>query len=107
MAITLKRAQKARVSRPTVPSRPPSRVVPFVLVLAIAAVGFVTLMIRLEATREGYRISALSADVDKLQEQNRALRLQAAQLSSHARLRALAAQYRLAPPERGQVVMVP
>ncbi|HEY6420309.1 MAG TPA: hypothetical protein VIX59_15035 [Candidatus Binataceae bacterium] len=108
MAMILRRTQKkARVSRRTVPARPPSRVVPAILVVAIAAVGFVTLMIRLEATREGYRLSTVSADIAKLQDENRALRLQAAQLSSHARLRTLAAQYRLAPAERGQVVMMP
>ena len=41
------------------PTRRPSRVVPTVLGVLIAMVGFATLMIRLEVTREGYRLSAL------------------------------------------------
>jgi cell division protein FtsL len=73
----------------------------------IAIVGFTTLMVRLEVTREGYRISALRAEIAKLQDDNRRLRLTSAQLSSHDRLRALAPQFHLAPPGRGQVVMLP
>ncbi len=86
------------------PSRRPSRIVPAVLGIAIAAMGFATLMIRLETTREGYRLSAISAEIVKLEDRNRALGLKAAELSSHQRLRELAAQYGLRPPSRGQVV---
>ncbi|HEY9157832.1 hypothetical protein [Candidatus Binatus sp.] len=89
------------------PTRRPSKAVPAVLGALIAVVGFATLMIRLEVTREGYRLPALRDEIDKLQDANRALRLTAAQLSSHDRLRALAPQYHLAPPGRGQVVMLP
>jgi cell division protein FtsL len=91
----------------TKPSRRPSRIVPSVLGVLIAIVGFTTLMVRLEVTREGYRISALRAEIAKLQDDNRRLRLTSAQLSSHDRLRALAPQFHLAPPGRGQVVMLP
>jgi len=95
------------MTRRVKPSRPPSRLVPAVLGFAIAAVGFATLMIRLEVTREGYRLSALSADIARLEDQNRTLKLKAAELSSHQRLRALAPQFHLAPPGRGQVLMIP
>jgi len=89
------------------PTRRPSKVAPAVLGALIAIVGFATLMTRLEATHEGLRLSALRDEIAKLEDQNRELRLTAAQLSSHDRLRALAPQYHLAPPGRGQVVMLP
>ncbi len=89
------------------PTKRPSRAVPAVLGALIAVVGFATLMIRLEVTREGYRLPALQDEISRLQDENRELRLTAAQLSSHDRLRALAPQYHLAPPGRGQVVMLP
>ncbi|MGB3552548.1 MAG: hypothetical protein WA993_17845 [Candidatus Binatus sp.] len=89
------------------PTQRPSRAVPAVLGALIVVVGFATLMIRLEVTREGYRLPALHDEIARLQDENRGLRLTAAQLSSHDRLRALAPQYHLAPPGRGQVVMLP
>ncbi|MGH7925423.1 MAG: hypothetical protein ACREQH_12625 [Candidatus Binatus sp.] len=89
------------------PTRRPSKVVPAMLGVLIAMVGFATLMIRLELTREGYRLSALHEEIAKLQDENRRLRLTAAQLSSQDRLRALAPKYHLAAPGRGQVVMLP
>ena len=82
-------------------------VMPAILGALIAIVGFATLMTRLQMTTEGYRLSALHDEIAKLQDENRGLRLTAAQLSSHERLRALAPQYHLAPPGRGQVVMLP
>ena len=84
-----------------------SRLVPALLAIAIVLVGFATLLMRLEVTQEGYRLSAVRLDIVKLEDQNRRLRLTAAQLSSHDRLRALAPKYRLEPPRNGQVVMVP
>lgn len=89
------------------PVRRPSKIVPAVLGTLIAIVGFATLMIRLEVTEEGYRLSALRNEVGRLEDENRALRLTAAELSSHDRLRALAPNYHLAPPGRGQVVVLP
>jgi cell division protein FtsL len=61
-------------------------------------------MIRLETTREGYRLSTVSGEIAKLEDQNRELRLKVAQLSSHQRLHALAAQYNLRAPAPAQVV---
>lgn len=95
------------MNRRAAPSRPPGKLLPAILVLAIAALGFVMLMIRLEVTREGYRLSALRNEIGKLEEENRRLKLAAAQLTSHARLRELAPRYQLAPPAPGQVVMIP
>ncbi|HYB91891.1 MAG TPA: hypothetical protein VEC38_12690 [Candidatus Binataceae bacterium] len=95
------------MTRRVKPSKPPSRLVPAILGLAIAALGFATLMIRLEVTREGYRLSSLSEEIARLEDRNRTLKLTAAELSSYQRLRALAPQFHLAPPARGQVVMIP
>jgi cell division protein FtsL len=86
------------------PTKKPSRLVPAILALAIAATGFTTLMIRLETTREGYRLSTVTTEIAQLEDQNRALRVKVAQLSSHERLRALAAQYDLRPPTANQVM---
>lgn len=89
------------------PAKPPSKAVPAILCGLIAIVGFITLMVRLEATREGYRISALRGENTKLEDENRYLWMTDAQLSSHERLRSLAAKFNLAPPTRGQIVMMP
>jgi cell division protein FtsL len=95
-----------RRSRPR-PTLPPSRLAPAMLGIAIAAVGFATLIVRLEATREGYRLSALRGEIAKLEDEHRALRLKVAELGSHDRLRALAPGLHLEPPSAGQVVMMP
>jgi cell division protein FtsL len=84
-----------------------SRLLAAVLALLVVAVGFSTLLVRLEVTEEGYRLSAVRADIAKLQEENRALRLAAARLGTPERLRALAHKYGLQPPRDGQVVMMP
>ena len=93
--------------RPRVrPARPPSKLAPALMASAIAVAGFATLMVRLQITREGYRLSSLSADITHLEEQNRQLNLREAQLSSHDRLRSLAPKYGLVQPAPGQVVMM-
>ena len=89
------------------PTKPPSKLLPAILMIALAIVGFATLMVRLEITREGYRLSALNQEIVRLADQNRTLELRAAELSSHERLRSLAPNSHLAPPARGQVVLVP
>ena len=89
------------------PARPPSRWLTAVLAAALVVTGFATLMIRLGITQEGYRLSELRGEVARLQESNRALKLQVAEYSSHQRLRALAAKFNMGPPARGQVVVVP
>lgn len=95
------------MNRRVKPSKPPSKLLPAILALAIVTLGFAILMMRLEVTEEGYRLSALRAEIIEQQEKNRRLRLEAAESSSHQRLRALAAKYHLAAPQPGQVVMVP
>jgi len=84
-----------------------SKLTPAILAAAAVALGFATLLVRLEVVEEGYRLSALREEVAALQEQNRSLKLEAAELGSRQRLRALAAKYRMTAPARGQVVVVP
>jgi len=96
------------VSRARVkPARPPSRLLQAVLAMSIIALGFATLMVRLEVTQEGYRLSALRADNLKLEEDNRNLRLGVAEIASRERLRALAPRFNLGPPAPGQVMTLP
>jgi cell division protein FtsL len=93
-----------RRSRPTVKT---SKLAPAMLAVAIAIAGFVTLMVRLEVTQEGYRLSELRAQQRDLEERNRRLRLEVAELSSHERLRAIAAKDGLGPPPAGHVMVLP
>ena len=89
------------------PVRKRSRMLPALLASGIVAIGFATLLMRLAVTQEGYRLSEVRLEIVKLEDENRRLRLTAAQLSSHDRLRALAPKYHLEPPRSGQVVMIP
>jgi cell division protein FtsL len=95
------------VKRRVKPAQQPHRLLQALLGVALVAVIFATLMVRLALMREGYRLSALRAQIAELDENNRSLRLKAAELASHDRLRALAVRYRMTPPARGQVVVVP
>jgi len=88
------------------PVRRPSRLLQGVLVLTLIAAGFFTLIVRLVVTREGYDLSALRVEIARLEDENRRLRLESAQLASHERLRALAPRYNLAPVTAQQVVRV-
>jgi cell division protein FtsL len=89
------------------PSRPPSRLRQAILAVGVIALGFATLMVRLEVTQEGYRLSTLRSDNLKLEEDNRNLRLGVAEVASRERLRALAQKFNLGPPAPGQVVTLP
>jgi cell division protein FtsL len=95
------------VKRRVKPAQLPHRLLQALLGVALVAAGFAILMVRLAVMREGYRLSALRAQIADLKENNRSLRLKAAELASHDRLRALAVKYRMNPPARGQVVVVP
>lgn len=95
------------MSRRARPSVPPSRITPAILALAIVAIAFATLMVRLEATREGYRLSSLQTEIRNLETENQRLRLETAGLGSHQRLRELAPKYGLAAPAPAHVVMMP
>ncbi len=94
----MKRRSKSRSGR--------SWLIAVLLASAAVVFGFTLLMVRLEVTQEGYRISALRTEVEKLQQDNQRLRLEAAELSSYQRLRSLAPKYGLRPPAPGQVVMM-
>ncbi len=95
------------MTRRVKPTRSSSKLIAAILGFAIVAAGFAILMVRLAVTQEGYRLSALRAEVAGLENENRRLKLEAAELSSHRRLRALAAKYHLGPPAPGQVVTLP
>jgi len=82
------------------------KLLPALLAIIVALAGFAMLMVRLEVIQEGYRLSALRTDVEKLLQDNQRLRLEAAELSSYQRLRALAPRYGLRSPEPGQMVMM-
>jgi cell division protein FtsL len=94
----LKRRAKSRAK--------PARLLPALLATAVVLVGFAMLIVRLEVIQEGYRLSALRLEVEKLRQENQRLRLEAAELSSYQRLRSLAPKYGLRPPAPGQVVMM-
>jgi cell division protein FtsL len=93
-------------SKRSKPARAPSRLAPAVLSLVVVAILFATLMIRLEVVQEGYQLSSLQTETADYREKNRSLRLQVAQLSSQARLIALANKFHMSAPARGQVVVV-
>ncbi|HZP46168.1 MAG TPA: hypothetical protein VFB15_11000 [Candidatus Binataceae bacterium] len=95
----MKRAARAKPKR--------SPMLTGILAGAIVLVGFATLIVRLEVTQEGYRLSSLRAEELQLQERNRRLRLEVAQLSSHDRLRAIAVRDGLGPPPPGHLVIIP
>jgi len=95
------------MSRRTRPTAPPSKIIPALLAIAIVGAGFAILMVRLEVTQEGYRLSSLRIEIRDLENENQALRLQTAKLESHQRLRDLAPRYGLSAPAPGHVVMVP
>jgi cell division protein FtsL len=95
------------VKRKVKPARAPHRLFQALLGVGLVAAIFATLMTRLGMMREGYRLSDLRAQIAELKESNRTLKLRVAELASHDRLRALAVKYRMTPPARGQVVVVP
>ncbi len=95
------------MSRRKGPAAPPSRIAPAILAAAIVVAGFVTLMIRLEITQEGYRLSTLRLQIRDLENRDQQLRLELAELESRPRLRALAPRYGLAPAAPAQVVVMP
>ena len=95
------------IKRKVKPSQAPHHLLQVLLGVALVAAIFATLMVRLAVMREGYRLSALRAQIAELDQGNRTLKLRVAELAAHDRLRALAVKYRMTPPARGQVVVVP
>lgn len=82
------------------------KIITGLLAAAVITAGFAMLMVRLEVTAEGYRLSNLKIQMRQLNDENQRLRLQEAQLESHQRLRALAVRYHMAPPAPGHVMVV-
>jgi cell division protein FtsL len=89
-------------------ARPPllPKIITGLLAAAVIGAGFAMLIVRLEVTGEGYRLSAVKIQVRQLDDENQRLRLQEAQLESHQRLRALAVHYHMGPPAPGHVMVV-
>jgi len=83
-----------------------ARMTTYGLALAMVGAVFAMLMVRLEVTQEGYRLSALKIQVRQFDDENQRLRLQEAELKSHQRLRLLAARYGMGPPVPGRVMVV-
>jgi cell division protein FtsL len=94
------------LKRRTKASAKPSKTITVLLVIAIATLGFATLMIRLEMIQEGYRLSEVGLELQKAAQENQRLRLEAAELSSYHRLRTLAPRYGLRPADPRQIVMM-
>ncbi|HVN90861.1 MAG TPA: cell division protein FtsL [Candidatus Binataceae bacterium] len=99
--------EKSKLKRRPQPAAKPSKLLPALLVVGLAIVGFATLMIRLEVTQEGYRLSELRVENRDLEERNRKLKLEVAELTSHERLRGIATKDGLGPPPAGHVVVLP
>jgi cell division protein FtsL len=83
-----------------------AKLLPALLGAVVVLVGFAMLIVRLAVIQEGYRLSSLRLEVEKLSQENQRLRLAAAELSSYKRLRSLAPRYGLRPPAPGQIVMM-
>jgi len=98
---------KGKLKRRPQPAVKPSKLLPALLGVGLAVVGFTTLMIRLEVTQEGYRLSELRAENRDLEERQRKLKLAVAELTSHERLRGIAIKDGLGPPPVGHVVVLP
>jgi cell division protein FtsL len=96
-----------KLKRRTQPVARRSKLWPALLGVATVATGFGTLMVRLEVTQEGYRLSTLREERRHLEVNNRRLKLEVAELSAHERLRAIAARDGLGPPPAGHVVIIP
>src|SRR5260370_35973832 len=86
------------VKRRVKPAQLPHRLLQALLGVALVSAGFTILMVRLAVMREGYRLSALRGQIADLQENNRSLRLKAAKLASHDRLRLQGGEDRMTPP---------
>jgi cell division protein FtsL len=99
--------EKSKLKRRPQPVAKPSKLLPALLGVGLAVVAFVTLMIRLEVTQEGYRLSELRVENRDLAEHNRKLKLEVAELTSHQRLRGIATKDGLGPPPVGHVVVLP
>ena len=82
--------------------------IPALLAVAIVAAGFATLMVRLEVTQEGYRLSALRLEMRNLEDENQRLKLEVGRtFFTCTSARAGAPNTGCGPPAPGHVVMMP
>jgi len=80
------------------------------VLLAVCLIGAVLIHVwlRLQVVHVGYVLSTTSKLQNRLEQENRELKLELATMISPDRLEALARKrLRLAPPEKGQVIVLP
>ena len=115
MAIA-KRSQAAQVSAPKRPRADGAakaerrrRVLHHSLaILCLASVALLYVWLRLQVLNQGYALSTTTKLQQRLEQEQRELKLELATLTSPERLEAMARQrLGLRPPERGQVIVLP
>ncbi|MSP37866.1 MAG: cell division protein FtsL [Deltaproteobacteria bacterium] len=82
----------------------------FAVILGVSLIGVVLahVWLRLQVVRMGYVLSTSSKLQTRLEQENRELKFELATLNSPDKLEALARQrLGLAPPEKGQVIVLP
>ncbi len=95
-------------SRPQlVPSMSVAATCLVVLALVVIALGAGHVHRRREAIRLGYQLSEATAELRRAEEVNRKLRLEKSVLTNPERIRRLAEERGLRPPNAGQVRVVP
>lgn len=78
------------------------------LTVALLAVVLVHVWLRLQVVHMGYVLSTASKLQNRLEQENRELKVELATLTSPDRLEAMARKrLGLAPPEKGQVILLP
>lgn len=76
--------------------------------LALVAIVLVHVWLRLQVVHMGYVLSTTSKLQNRLEQENRELKVELATLTSPDRLEAMARKrLGLAPPEKGQVIILP
>jgi cell division protein FtsL len=116
---TMVTAQPRRAGRPTVFKRAPvdraarierrQRLLGYgVILLCFAAVVLLHVWLRLQVVNQGYALSATTKLQQRLEQEQRELRLEYATMTSPERVEALARRrLGLRPPEKGQVIVLP
>lgn len=100
-------AQRAAAQRKERPSRR-NLILLALLVLGLVGVTLVHVWLRLQVVQMGYVLSTTSKLQDRLEQENRELKVELASLLSPERLEALARKrLGMIPPERGQVIVLP
>jgi cell division protein FtsL len=114
--VTAKRRQAAQVSAPQKPridravrtQRRRRLLHHSVALLCLASVALLYVWLRLQVVNLGYALSATTKLQQRLEQEQRELKLELATLTSPERVEAMARQrLGLRPPEKGQVIVLP